>query len=117
MLQKITNTMLISSGLLHVFCCALPISLVISSFAAAVGLNARVDDLLNLHQYEGELLVFCGVLLFCTLIAQMVSYRLDCVKQQACSHPPCSPKKTSYSKIFILSLLLWLFNLVHFYLN
>jgi hypothetical protein len=114
MLQKITNTMLISGGLLHVFCCALPASLAFSSLAAAIGLNINFDNTLSLHQYEGKLLTLCGILLAATLIAQFVSFRLDCVKQKTCSHPPCTPKKSSYNKVIFVSLALWLFNLVHF---
>jgi hypothetical protein len=114
-IQRMTTTILLSTSLVHVLCCGLPVLLSFSSLAAWAGVSTLHNTHLSaLHRYETEIIIGSTVLLLLTAVTQLISRKLNCVKQHACHHPPCEKEKSYAQHIFLLATLLWGVNLVHF---
>lgn len=119
-LQKATFWALVLSESTHVFCCVLPTLVSIISLLAGAGalsfIPSGILDLHDLlHHWEVPIIVFSGVLLALGWGLHLVSEKLNCVDASACCHEPCAPKKTMTLKIMIAATLLFIFNIVIYF--
>ena len=99
-MQRIANAFVISSCLVHIFCCGLPLLMSITSLTALLGVSG--GDLFGMswmtHTHDHSLMIVSGVILFITGAIQWIGSRIDCRTDGQCVHEPCDTKK-DYSRI------------------
>ena len=103
--------LVISTCIMHVFCCGLPLALSIGSIAAVLGLSG--GEWVHpawLSQYEMGLMAASGAVLAFTGMIQFISYRIDCRKDGDCHHEPCDSKKTLAHRVYFAALALFALN-------
>jgi hypothetical protein len=117
-LQRMTTTFLLSTNLVHLLCCGLPLLLSFTTLAAWAGVSSLHNTHLSLlHHYDTEIIIASSILLLITALTHIISRRLDCVEDNACHHPPCDKEKIASQRIFLLATILWGINLLHFCLR
>lgn len=115
LLQKSVTAVAIFAGLMHIFCCVLPLvmtTLGIGSTLGVIGINATQLEVL--HRYEHEIFAFSAAMLIVAGLSQCTSWRIDCRVQGSCDHKPCSPTKRLSFKLFVLASLIFLVNMAVF---
>ena len=65
----------------------------------------------SLHDYEGHMAVFSGVMLALGWAVQIFSWKIDC-HDTGCHHGPCEPRKHRVSKILWVASALFVINLI-----
>ena len=111
-IHKFANAAVIAAGLSHVFCCVLPAVLSILSISTVFG--ASTTTVLNFEWFEAieeQVLIFSGVVLFISGLAQLVSWRVKC-NASVCCHEPCEKRKNWAMRLFIFATVIYLFNLI-----
>jgi hypothetical protein len=101
----------------HVFCCGLPFfsSLLSLSSTGSIALGGFLN-LELIHTYEFELLIFAGVILAITALANLIGYIIDC-RQHACVHDDCSSGKKSDRKIFLIACGVFVINVMMYVMD
>lgn len=116
--ERITLTLVISSCLMHVFCCGLPLLASLLNMAASLGIaSAEVAHSEWFEQFERGAIALSAVMLVVTGIILYVSRRVDCRKQGMCVHPPCDNKKSMSLLIYRVTAVLFAVNLLIFSLG
>jgi len=112
MLRYLAPSFVIASGVMHLFCCGIPLVLSITSLSAVFGFSS--GSALELEWFEAieqELMVVSGAILLATFAAQVMSRRLNCYEDAACCDSPCDGKKTISTYLLIGASFLYLINL------
>ena len=109
MIRNLSHMFVISSSLMHVFCCGVPLVMSITALTGSFGVLGAP---LWFEQIERELLLFSGALLLFTAAAQWISQRLDCRREGACVHPPCDKSKRRSALLFYGAVGLYLFSIL-----
>ena len=114
--QKLAHTFVISSALVHLFCCGIPLLISAAGLATVIGVaGGEVFHSEWFEEIEIQLMIISGVILLISAALQYVSHRVDCRTDAECTHEPCDKKK-DYSKIiFRAAIVLYIFNLSVFF--
>ena len=118
LVQRLAYSLILSSFIMHLFCCGIPLMMSITSLTALVGITS--GEMLHhswFGRYEVELLAVSGAILFFTGGLQWISRRIDCRTDGHCAHEPCDPKKDLSGHIFAGAATLYLLNLAIFFLS
>ncbi len=114
--QRLATSLVISSSLVHVFCCGIPLLLSLTSLAALLGVSGgELIDHAWFEQYEVSLLVISGVVLACAALAHIISRAINCRKDGACTHKPCESKKDISGRILFICTAIYAVNMVLFF--
>jgi len=101
----------LSGGLIHLFCCGLPLALSMLSLTSVFGIrNTEWMHQGWLGRNELEIFVFSGLVLLITGLAQYIAYRINCRTDGHCHHKPCDSKKRLARAVFAAAICLYLFN-------
>ena len=116
--QRLAYTFVISSALMHVFCCGLPLMLTAANVAALFGIaGAGAIHAPWFEQIEVYVLVISGAMLAITGLIQYISNRIDCRTEGSCAHEPCDKKKHLSARIFQIALALYSLNLLLYFFS
>lgn len=114
--EKLTYTLVVSSALMHVFCCGIPLVLALMNLTATFGIaGAGAFHPAWFEQFEVTILVVSGLLLVVTGVVQFISNRVNCRTDGACSHQPCDKKKRLSKRVLQFAVILYVTNLVLFF--
>lgn len=118
MLKTITPYFIIVGCAMHIFCCGLPLLLSITSLTNVFGVSSlSVFEIEWFEAVEDYVLILSGMLLFVTYLINRLSKKLDCSKDDFCTHPPCIEKKNISSYMFKIAVILYLLNIMTFLIN
>ena len=116
MIKYFSPYFVILSCLTHLFCCGIPFFLSITSFGSVIGLTSF--SLFNFSWFEEiEVYLFSIttlVLLF-SVISEINSRRIDCLKDGLCDHDSCEPKKKFIRLNLSIAIVLYFLNFLVFY--
>jgi len=113
--ERLTYALLVSSALMHIFCCGIPLILALMNMTVVFGI-AGAGALHSgwFEQFEMTVLVVSGTLLVVTGLIQFISGRVDCRTDGICAHQPCDKKKHLSKRIFQFAVVLYIINLALF---
>lgn len=95
MLKLIAPSLVIMSSAMHLFCCGIPLLLGVTGLTASFGISvAGAFDIEWFEAYEKQLLILSGVILCITVIAHVISGKLNCYEDAGCCDEPCDNKKS-----------------------
>lgn len=119
MLKKTAFFFVILSSFMHVFCCGLPLLLSLTSLAAMLGLSSV--KIMHVSWFVGSMqvniLIFSGLVLAGSCVAQWIGNRLDCHTDGHCHHKPCDKKKSLSGWFLIAAVCLYVVNVVIFFIT
>ena len=115
--QKLTLGFIITTFVMHIFCCGLPLLIGVTNLAAVVGMTgAGAVHPEWFEAIELPALIISGVMLFLGFVLQTISRRVDCRTDGACAHEPCDTKKSLSEKVLLIAAALYVVNLALFFL-
>jgi len=113
MFKYIAPSFVIMSCAMHLFCCGIPLLLSITSLATVFGISSfSVFEIEWFEVIEQELIVASGVVLLMTIIANVISQRLNCYEDVGCCDEPCGDRKSISTYLLIGASFLYLINLL-----
>jgi len=114
--QKFAFYVILASLLSHIFCCGLPFLASLLSIGGSffAGLsNAGIFEFFE--SYEVPILIFSASTLVLTGVFLIVSQKINC-NEDVCEHKPCSTRKSSNLKLYLVAVGLFIINIVSFLL-
>lgn len=113
MFKYLAPSLVIVGCVMHLFCCGIPLLLSLTSLASTLGIaSGSMLGATWYQQIEQELVLTSGVILFWTLVAHMVSSKLNCQEDAGCNHAPCEEKKSLSFKLLLGASCLYLLNML-----
>lgn len=107
---------MITSEIMHIFCCVLPTLFSLMSLLAGIGIISTMPGFVNymhdvIHSYEVPIISASGVLLSLGWILYLYAKKLNCSEENTnCCHEPCTPKKYRTKIIMIIATVLFAIN-------
>lgn len=113
MLKYIAPSFIIVSCMMHMFCCGIPLLLSVTSLGTVLGISsASMFEFEWFEAIEHELFITSGTVLAATIIAHIISRRLNCYEDARCCDAPCDEKKSLSFYLLIGASVLYVVNLV-----
>ena len=112
---------LLASQVGHIFCCGIPLIVSGLSLLAGLGVMSAMPVGLEemhdrMHGYEFEMIGLSALVLLIGWGLHFYSGHVDC-HDTGCGHGPCEPQKKRVNKVLILATVLFLINLVVFFVS
>jgi len=115
--KKTAAAFSIVAELAHIFCCGLPVLVAVLSAGGQLGLGGIFLTYHGqIHAYEVHILVGSGILLAIGLALHFISHRIDCRSTDG-NHGDCRSKKFRVGGIFSIALLLFVANIVFYFVS
>ena len=118
MLKIIAPYFVIFGSAMHLFCCGIPLFLGLTSLTTIFGISSlSLFEVAWFEAIEIYVLVASGIFLLISLIVDFICKKLDCSKTSLCQHPHCENKKTNFSYLLKIAVIIYAINLLTKYLH
>lgn len=119
-IQRFIGWACVSSEVVHVFCCGLPMVFSLLSLLSGIGLIASMPVGLEflhhlMHDYEIPMIMVAGFIISIGWGVYYVGRQLDCRVEAGCHHQSCTPKKKRSARILVLATLLFAVNVTMYF--
>lgn len=111
--QKISNSLVICSSLMHIFCCGIPLILSITSLGAMLGISgAEYFEFEWYESIEDKVLIFSGAILAITAAFRIYG-KVKCAEQEVCCDEiSCEENRDISGLVFKVAVILYAINLL-----
>lgn len=122
--EKINKSIMygmITSEIMHIFCCVLPTLFSFMSLLAGIGIISTMPGFVSymhnaIHNHEIQIISASGLILSLGWVLYLYAKKLNCSEESKnCCHEPCAPKKDRTKIVMIIATVLFTINVITYF--